>query len=601
MSMEDVTNEIFDAIICGTGLTESMLAAALSIEGHKVLHLDGMSYYGNCWSSLSLKEWGSFAKDSEKKSSNGEFSGNQFCSPFFDMKTNSYFTEEEFSQLFRRFSLDILFKFVLSNSLTVEKMVSSNIGQYIEFFPLESLFLFHENAFSEVPCGRESVFKSTLFSPIEKRILMKFLKAVAAHFDEQDGAPPSEFKDDLQTSFISVLKSRRMSEVLQCLVLYVIAQCSFDQAIAENQMTCEEGLRRVQEFISSAGVYGATPYILPLYGLGGLGQAYCRQAAVHGATYILNRGLTQCVGRKTAEEGEKEGGGEEKEGGEEGSAEAVPSGKENIKKEEDKKVEDKKEEEKKEEKTGKSAQPVFVVKDTEGESLKARAIISSEGFVSSRHTSPEPTDILYRAVLVCEKPLLSQDLALLTVPPSRPPTSPDCFTGLASTLHVLQLSSKMMQSPAPYYVFHLSATAPSPTTAATADEFFAPFVSAYFFVAEDSAENSSSEKPCVKWSSYFSQHTPCSSSSSPTATTVNGCPLYIVTHPDGSYNPDTAVVESHRIFSALLPTAEFLPEQMDNEELMEIETMKAELKEKEEKEEKAENRPTGEEKESTQQ
>lgn len=38
----------------GTGLEESIIAAAASRNGHSVLHLDINSYYGSQWSSFSL-------------------------------------------------------------------------------------------------------------------------------------------------------------------------------------------------------------------------------------------------------------------------------------------------------------------------------------------------------------------------------------------------------------------------------------------------------------------------------------------------------------------------------------------------------------------
>jgi len=50
----------FDAIVLGTGLTESIVAAALSRIGKKVLHLDRNQYYGSQWATFSfhdLLEW----------------------------------------------------------------------------------------------------------------------------------------------------------------------------------------------------------------------------------------------------------------------------------------------------------------------------------------------------------------------------------------------------------------------------------------------------------------------------------------------------------------------------------------------------------------
>ena len=45
--MEDWLDETtYDVIVVGTGLTESIAAAALARTGRKVLHLDALPFYG---------------------------------------------------------------------------------------------------------------------------------------------------------------------------------------------------------------------------------------------------------------------------------------------------------------------------------------------------------------------------------------------------------------------------------------------------------------------------------------------------------------------------------------------------------------------------
>ncbi|ONH69050.1 Rab proteins geranylgeranyltransferase component A [Cyberlindnera fabianii] len=50
----------FDVVIAGTGLAESVLAAALAWQGTNVLHIDANSYYGDSTATLTidqLKQW----------------------------------------------------------------------------------------------------------------------------------------------------------------------------------------------------------------------------------------------------------------------------------------------------------------------------------------------------------------------------------------------------------------------------------------------------------------------------------------------------------------------------------------------------------------
>jgi len=50
----------YDVILCGTGLTQSILAAALARAGKKILHCDSNDFYGDIDAVLSfdaLNEW----------------------------------------------------------------------------------------------------------------------------------------------------------------------------------------------------------------------------------------------------------------------------------------------------------------------------------------------------------------------------------------------------------------------------------------------------------------------------------------------------------------------------------------------------------------
>lgn len=52
--MADTLPTEFDVVIIGTGLPESILAAACSRSGQRVLHIDSRSYYGGNWASFSF-------------------------------------------------------------------------------------------------------------------------------------------------------------------------------------------------------------------------------------------------------------------------------------------------------------------------------------------------------------------------------------------------------------------------------------------------------------------------------------------------------------------------------------------------------------------
>ncbi|XP_058389532.1 rab proteins geranylgeranyltransferase component A 2 [Diceros bicornis minor] len=70
--MADSLPTEFDVVIIGTGLPESILAAACSRSGQRVLHLDSRSYYGGNWASFSFSGLLSWLKECQQNSDFGE-------------------------------------------------------------------------------------------------------------------------------------------------------------------------------------------------------------------------------------------------------------------------------------------------------------------------------------------------------------------------------------------------------------------------------------------------------------------------------------------------------------------------------------------------
>jgi Rab GDP dissociation inhibitor len=70
-----------------------------------------------------------------------------------------------------------------------------------------------------------------------------------------------------------------------------------------------ETFERLQLFVDSMGKYGDSPFLYPIYGLGGLPESFSRLCAIHGGTYMLNTKVDEilvedgkCVGIRSGEE-----------------------------------------------------------------------------------------------------------------------------------------------------------------------------------------------------------------------------------------------------------------------------------------------------------
>ena len=55
--------------------------------------------------------------------------------------------------------------------------------------------------------------------------------------------------------------------------------------------TCEA----IQLYAYSIERYGKSPYIYPVYGLGGLPEGFSRLCAIHGGTFMLNKGVDEVL------------------------------------------------------------------------------------------------------------------------------------------------------------------------------------------------------------------------------------------------------------------------------------------------------------------
>lgn len=198
---------------------------------------------------------------------------------------------------------------------------------------------------SRVPCSKRDVFQSKLLSPMDKRRLMKFLQIASDYAtslastrvtepstitqddnDNHEDVGKAEIENDVVTSlnerqlqqgrslyrpqnkavsttdletlekcikdgmpFDTYLKvHHKLSDHMKKVVIYAMAMGSNYDDVA--QYSTEAGMNDLCKHLQSLGKFGETAFLFPMYGSGELPQAFCRSAAVHGATYLLRRG-----------------------------------------------------------------------------------------------------------------------------------------------------------------------------------------------------------------------------------------------------------------------------------------------------------------------
>ncbi|XP_053681235.1 rab proteins geranylgeranyltransferase component A [Anopheles nili] len=311
---EDLPNS-FDVIVIGTGLTESIVAAAASRIGKTVLHLDTNDYYGGYWASFNLESFRKYMllkeHNSEREDKTVLTGINNFlplCShstivrngkeKWFNFDENGDvdgWNQTRIEQEFRRFNIDLTPKLLYARGSMVELLISSNICRYTEFRALDRVATIWDGRIMTVPCSRSDVFISKDVNVIEKRLLMKFLQSCTSYDETVD---TTILQDDIdRKTFLEHLQSHKLTPNLIHYVLYAIA-------MGNDRTPCREGLAAVKKFLMSLGHYGNSPFLFPVYGCGEIPQCFCRLCAVFGGIYCLSKAV-KGINFETTENGIK--------------------------------------------------------------------------------------------------------------------------------------------------------------------------------------------------------------------------------------------------------------------------------------------------------
>ncbi|TFK29318.1 rab escort protein [Coprinopsis marcescibilis] len=261
----------FDIVIIGTGLTESITAAALSKAKYKVAHIDPNAYYGGNEASLSQDElisWGEAVNEGRH-------------SKFSSFSTSST-TPLPFS---RQYSICLRPSIIPALGPLISSLIASGVSKYSGFKLLSSVNIYSSNGkIQSVPGSKEDVFHNKEISLIEKRRLMRFLTFAAGDFEEK-----VELEGKKERPFIELLTSTfSLSQELSTVIAYSLAHCvgPSDPALPS--------LARLRSYLKSIGRYGPSPFLIGHYGgIGDVSQGFCRASAVHGGVYILGRTITE--------------------------------------------------------------------------------------------------------------------------------------------------------------------------------------------------------------------------------------------------------------------------------------------------------------------
>ncbi|KAJ8132206.1 hypothetical protein O1611_g1416 [Lasiodiplodia mahajangana] len=327
--MESLNEETWDTIICGTGLSQSLLALALSRSKKRVLHLDANDFYGEHEAALSLQEakaWSrahaspSIAQPLDNKPTSSKNDSDRDITEAGDATSGKpeepkpVDTEEAASgassltdsRIFRNayewkhpnaeaqglsfpraYSLALAPQIIHTKSKLLSQLVSSKAYRQVEFLAVGSFFVYGTvgavagATLARIPSSREDVFSARSLPAKSKRTLMKFLKFVV-DYDSDEQKPVWQEKANKLLSEYLVDEFKLDENLRNCILALTLT--------LDGKVTVKDGLATVHRHLTSIGFFG--PGFCAVYpkwgGLSEIAQVGCRAGAVGGGIYMLN-------------------------------------------------------------------------------------------------------------------------------------------------------------------------------------------------------------------------------------------------------------------------------------------------------------------------
>lgn len=261
--MEPLADGEYDAIVLGTGMKECVISGLLSTQGKRVLQVDRNGYYGGEGASLNLTQL---------------FEKFQAGAPPEHLGAN------------RDYNIDLIPKFIMATGSLTKMLLHTKVTRYLEFKSIAGSYVLKGDKILKVPATPQEALTSSLMGIFEKRRFRSFL----IYIDQYKYEDPATHQGrdltkmtmrELYDAFGLQPDTHQFISHAMCLELN---EEHMDQPALHT-------VQALQTYCYSLSRYGTSPYIYPVYGLGGLPEGFSRICAIHGGTFMLNQDIDEVL------------------------------------------------------------------------------------------------------------------------------------------------------------------------------------------------------------------------------------------------------------------------------------------------------------------
>lgn len=190
-------------------------------------------------------------------------------------------------------------------------LLKTRVAKYLEWKSIEATYVYQMKqagffssgggTICKVPQNDSEALKSDLMGMLEKRRCRNFFLYVQNFKIEEQatwqGGKLQIFMFNLgfdlrKTAFSELATYFALEKNTIDFIGHAVALYTNDDFL---QQPALETISKIKLYLNSVGIFGDSPFIYPVYGLGGIPEGFSRMCAVHGGTFMLNTDIDGIV------------------------------------------------------------------------------------------------------------------------------------------------------------------------------------------------------------------------------------------------------------------------------------------------------------------